>query len=142
VERLSPAAPTLCVMPAKAGIQGQMHIPAALDPRFRGNDGKRKRGVIARLAARIVDFARRHAAAIAAALLLLTLAGGYYAATHLTVDTDIDHMLPKGLDWRQNEIALDKAFPQNDTMLVIVIDGATGDVADRAARQLTERLKL
>jgi len=97
--------------------------------------------VIARLAARIVTFARRRAAAVLGVALLLTLAGGFYAATHLTVDTDIDHMLPKGLEWRQNEIALDKAFPQNDTLLVIVIDGATGETADRAAHLLTARLK-
>jgi hopanoid biosynthesis associated RND transporter like protein HpnN len=97
--------------------------------------------VIARLAVHIVDFARRRAAAVVAIGLLVTVAGGFYAATHLTVDTNIDHMLPTGLKWRQDEIALDRAFPQNDTMLVIVIDGTSGDIADRAARLLTDRLK-
>jgi hypothetical protein len=29
-------------MPAKAGIQGDEHRPATLDPRFRGDDGRKK----------------------------------------------------------------------------------------------------
>ncbi len=41
----------------------------------------------------------------------------------------------------QNEIALDQAFPQNDNLLVVVIDGQTGDLADRAARALADRLR-
>jgi len=138
---VEPAASTPRVIPAKAGIYGQGQRPIFQGSRFRGNDEKRKPGVIAWIAARIVDLARRRAAAVVAIALLVTLAGGFCAATRLTVDTDIDHMLPKGLEWRQNEIALDQAFPQNDTMLVIVIDGGSGDVADRAARLLTERLK-
>ena len=89
----------------------------------------------------IVDFARRYAAAVVLALLLLSLAGGFYAATHLAIDTDLQHMLPTELAWRQNEIALDQAFPQNNNLLVVVIDGQTGDLADRAARQVADRLR-
>ncbi len=99
------------------------------------------RRVIARLVGRIVDLARRNAAATAIAGSLLSLAGGFYAATHLAVDTDLDHMLPADVAWRQNEIALDRAFPQNNNLLVIVIDGETGDLADRAASELSDRLR-
>ncbi len=99
--------------------------------------------MIARLIAGIVEGARRHnaAAAIAIAIILLALGAGFYAATHLALDTDLDRMLPAGLAWRQNEIALDRAFPQNNHLLVIVIDGKTGDLADRAARQMADRLR-
>ena len=97
--------------------------------------------MIAVAVGRIVDLARRNALAIALAGLLLSLGGGFYAATHLTIDTDIEHMLPTGLAWRQNEIALDRAFPQNDSLLVIVIDGQTGDLAERAARELALRMR-
>jgi hopanoid biosynthesis associated RND transporter like protein HpnN len=90
---------------------------------------------------RIVDFARRHAVAIALAGSVLALGGAYFAATHLVIDTDLQHMLPTELAWRQNEIALNKAFPQNDDLLVIVIDGETGDLTDRAARALADRLR-
>ncbi len=99
------------------------------------------RRVIAALAGRIVELARRNAAAIALAGLVLSLAAGFYAATHLAVDTDLERMLPNDVAWRQDEIALDQAFPQNNNLLVLVIDGDTPDLADRAARQLTERLR-
>lgn len=97
--------------------------------------------MIAGAIARIVEFARRNAAIAALAALLLALGSGLYAATHLAIDTEIDHMLPTGLGWRQDEIAIDKAFPQNNHLLVIVIDGQSSDVADRAARELTARLR-
>jgi hopanoid biosynthesis associated RND transporter like protein HpnN len=99
------------------------------------------RRVIAAIVGCIVEFARRNAAAIAIGGLVLSLGGGFYAAAHLAVDTDLDHMLPADVAWRQNEIALDQAFPQNNNLLVIVIDGETGDLADRAARQLADRLR-
>ncbi len=97
--------------------------------------------MIAASVGRIVDLARRNAAAVLIAGLVLSLGGAFYAATHLAVDTDIARMLPTELAWRQNEIALDQAFPQNNNLLVIVIDGETGDIADRAARQLADRLR-
>jgi len=97
--------------------------------------------VIARIVGCIVDFARRNAAAIAIAGLVVSLGGGFYAATHLALDTDLDHMLPADVAWRRNEIALDRAFPQNNNLLVIVVDGETGDVADGAARRLADRLR-
>lgn len=97
--------------------------------------------MIAAIAVRLVDFARRNAAAIAVVGLLLSLASGFYAATHLTVDTDLDHMLPADVAWRRNEIALDQAFPQNNNLLVVVVDGETGDLADRAARRLADRMR-
>jgi hopanoid biosynthesis associated RND transporter like protein HpnN len=89
----------------------------------------------------IVDLARRNAAIAALIALLLTLGSGFYAATHLALDTEIDHMLPTGLAWRQNEIALDQAFPQNNHLLVVVIDGSTGEAADRAAHELAARMR-
>lgn len=91
--------------------------------------------------ARIVESARRRAGLVAVLALLLTIASGFYAATHLSIDTDIDNMLPADLPWRQDDRALDKAFPQNADLLVVVIDGQTGDIAENAARELAERLR-
>ena len=97
--------------------------------------------MIARLLAAIVDFAHRNAISVALAVLALALASGWYAATHLSIDTDLEHLLPNNLAWRQDEIALDRAFPENDDLLVAVIDGQNPDLADRAARRLTERMR-
>jgi uncharacterized protein len=97
--------------------------------------------VIAPFIVRLVDFSRRHAVLNALAALVLTLVAGWYAATHLSIDTDIQKLLPSDLPWRQNELALDSAFPQNANLLAIVVDGANGDLADAAAQRLADKLR-
>jgi hypothetical protein len=97
--------------------------------------------VIAATIAGIVAWAHRNAVAVAVAGLLLSLGATFIAATHLTIDTDLEHMLPNDVGWRRDEIALDKAFPENDDLLVVVIDGESGEGADNAARRLTARMR-
>jgi uncharacterized protein len=97
--------------------------------------------VIAALVARLVELASRRPAAPVLGCLVLTLAAGLFAATHLTIDTDLEHMLPNDTGWRRDELALDRAFPQNNNLLVLVIDGRTGAMADRAASELAARMR-
>jgi uncharacterized protein len=92
------------------------------------------------IAARIVDACRRHALAVAAFYLALAVVAGFYAATHLSLDTDLGKLISSDQPWRQQEQALDKAFPQNSDLLAIVIDGATPDEASDATAALAERL--
>ena len=92
------------------------------------------------LAARIVDACRRHALVVAVAYLALAIVAGYYAATHLSLDTDLGKLISSNEPWRQQEEALDKAFPQNSNLLAIVIDGATPDQTSDATAALAERL--
>ncbi len=96
--------------------------------------------MIAAIIVRLVEFSRRYAVVNALAALVLTLLAGWYAAGHLAIDTEIEKLLPSDLAWRQNEIALDRAFPQNANLLAIVIDGPSGDRTDAAAQRLAERL--
>ncbi|MBV9553037.1 MAG: hopanoid biosynthesis-associated RND transporter HpnN, partial [Alphaproteobacteria bacterium] len=96
--------------------------------------------MIAAFAARLVEFSRRHAAAHALAALAAVLLAAWYAAGHLAIDTDIDKLLPSDVPWRQNEIALDKAFPQNANLLAIVVDGTNADIANDAAQRLADKL--
>src|SRR5439155_10513811 len=95
--------------------------------------------VIAAGIGQIVELVRRNAAAVVIAMLLLSVGSGFYAATHLAINTDIANMLPKDVAWRQNEVALDQAFPQNDSLQVGVVDGETGILFDHAARQPDDR---
>jgi hopanoid biosynthesis associated RND transporter like protein HpnN len=97
--------------------------------------------VIARFIARLVDFSRRHAAWNLLAALLLTLAAGWYAAGHLAMNTDIEKLLPDDVGWRRTEAVLDRTFPQNANLLAVVIDGATGELADDAAQLLADALR-
>jgi uncharacterized protein len=72
---------------------------------------------------------------------LVTIASGYYTATHFAINTNTNNFISERLQWRQNLIALDKAFPQRVDQIVIVIDGATAELAEEAAQALTEELK-
>ena len=92
------------------------------------------------IAARIVDACRRHAVLVVAGYLILALVAGFYAATHLSIDTDLDKLISSDQPWRQQEHALDEAFPQNRDLLAVVIDGATPDQASDATAALAERL--
>src|SRR5437763_14352179 len=75
------------------------------------------------------------------ACLVLAAAAAVYAAGHLAVDTDIERMLPSNVAWRQNERALDEAFPQNNNLLVAVIDARTPDLAEQAAAELADKMR-
>ena len=73
---------------------------------------------------RIVDFSRRFACLVAVLGLALASVSGYYAATHLSIDTDVDKLLDPSLPWRKREVAFDRAFPQFTNLIAIVVDGA------------------
>jgi hypothetical protein len=92
------------------------------------------------LAARLVDACRRHALLVAIFYFALAIVAGYYAATHLSIDTDLGKLISSDQPWRQQEQALDKAFPQNSDLLAIVIDGKTPDQTSDATAALAERL--
>jgi hypothetical protein len=92
------------------------------------------------IAARIVDACRRYAIVVVAVYLVVAIVAGFYAATHLSIDTDLGKLISGDQPWRQQEAALDKAFPQNSDLLAIVIDGATPDQASDATAALAERL--
>ena len=89
---------------------------------------------------RVVEFSRRHAHAVVAACLALTVVFGWYMATHLGIDASTDHLIDPSLPWRQAEARMDRLFPQNEGTLVIVVDGATPELADDAAGRLAARL--
>ena len=72
---------------------------------------------------------------------LITIISGYYTANHFAINTNTNDFISEKLPWRQNLIALDKAFPQRDDQIVVVIDGATPELAEAAAQSLTDRLK-
>src|ERR1700734_1932419 len=88
----------------------------------------------------IVDFSRRNCLALAAFTLALTIVGGVFAAGHISIDTDIDKLMNPNLSWRQLEAQMERNFPQNVDLMVVVVDGATPDQAEDASAALTARL--
>lgn len=92
------------------------------------------------IAARVVELCRRHAIVVTIFYAVLAVLGAYYAASRLSIDTDLDKLISSDVPWRQQERAFDKAFPQNSNLLAIVIDGATPDQTSDATAALAERL--
>jgi hopanoid biosynthesis associated RND transporter like protein HpnN len=90
----------------------------------------------------VVDFCRRRAAFVLIAALAGTVALGFFVATHVRINTDVNQLLAADLDWRKREVDLEKAFPQKVDRLVVVIDGENADVADAAADALSHAMAV
>ncbi|MDI3260676.1 MAG: MMPL family transporter [Sinobacteraceae bacterium] len=88
-----------------------------------------------------VGAVQRRAPWVVAAALLATAGLAWYAATHLSVDTDTEHMLSAQLPWRQAQMRLDRLFPRLDTGLVVVIDGENEELAADAQQRLVAALE-
>jgi len=88
-----------------------------------------------------VDGVRRYARVTVLVALATTAAAVYGVATQLSINTDTENMLSPDLPFRQDSNALSAAFPQLSDNIVVVIDGATPDLADDAATILARRLR-
>jgi uncharacterized protein len=73
--------------------------------------------------------------------LLVTVAAGYYAANNFSITTDLNKLINPDLAWRQREIALGKAFPQRENMLLAVLDGPSPEMATSGALALIAALE-
>ena len=95
---------------------------------------------LAAFLSRLVDTCQRHARMVAAIAGIASAGLGVYTANNIAIDTDTANMMAPDLPWRQQEAALDRAFPQNANLIVAVIDGATPDLAEDAAERLATAL--
>ena len=71
---------------------------------------------------------------------MLGLAAGTYAVNHFQIDTNSDNLVAPGAAWRIDEERYDRAFPQQNNLIEIVVDGVTADRADQAAGALAAAL--
>src|ERR1700742_691346 len=88
----------------------------------------------------LVDYSRRAKVVIAIISLIISIGLGWYVVTHFKMNTDVNQLLAADLPWRQNEKAIEKAFPQNVDQLLVVVDGDTPDAAEYATAHLAEKL--
>ncbi len=75
-------------------------------------------------------------------LLLLATSGlsAYYAATHLKVDTDTNKMLDLDLPFMQQRARIEKLFPQDKDVIVLMIESEVPEISEVAAKRLTSLL--
>jgi len=88
----------------------------------------------------VVRFCTRFPWAIIVLGLCGFAASALYAATHFAINTDINKLISPNLDWRQRELAFERAFPGHFGSTLIVIDAPTAELASGAAAALTQQL--
>jgi hopanoid biosynthesis associated RND transporter like protein HpnN len=72
--------------------------------------------------------------------ILLTVGAGAYGCRNFAIQTDTGKLISPDLPWRQRELQLDAAFPHQSDTLLVVIDAATPELADSAAKSLDAAL--
>ncbi len=89
----------------------------------------------------LVSFCVARRTLVLVAALLLGLGSIGAAALRLGVTTDTQKLFADTLPWKQADRALNAAFPQNDGLLVAVVDGAIPEQAEAAAAGLAQALR-
>ncbi len=56
------------------------------------------------------------------------------------MNTDSEKLISADVAWRQREIRFDRLFPQQSNLILVVIDGATPELAEAAADSLTAKI--
>jgi hypothetical protein len=87
-----------------------------------------------------VELSRRNALAVVTALFLLALGGGVYVARHIAIDSDTGKLVDPNLPWQKASADLARQFPQNQHLLVTVVDAGTPDASADAAAEIAGRL--
>lgn len=70
----------------------------------------------------------------------ITIAAFFYVATHFAMTTDTSELISPKVEWRRNEAALNKAFPQQVQNALVIVDGVTPELAESGAARLTAAL--
>ncbi|HEY5072860.1 MAG TPA: MMPL family transporter [Caulobacteraceae bacterium] len=89
---------------------------------------------------RIVSFACRRPRLVTAIGLGVGAAALALFLTHFSMTTDTDQLISKQLAWRQRETAFNRLFQTQGDQVVIVVDGATPELAEEAASGLASAL--
>jgi len=96
--------------------------------------------MLASLVSSVVYLSSRHALIVVILGLVLGVGGTAYTALHFRMDTNSENLVSPQAAWRQNVARYDAAFPHQNNQIIVVVDGASAERADEAARLLTQAL--
>ena len=88
-----------------------------------------------------VDFCRRNSFAVIVVAVALVLLGGLYVGRHISIDSDTSKLVDPNLPWQQASADIARQFPQDENLLLAVVDAGSPDQASDAAADLERRLK-
>jgi len=91
------------------------------------------------VAAVVASSVRRPRLTLLAALLLALLAL-IVVADRFAMTTDTAELISPDVDWRRQERVMEAAFPQLSDVVLIIVDGATPELAEEGAAKLSVRL--
>ena len=92
------------------------------------------------LISRIVAASCRRPWAILGGVLVLCVLALVHVAGNFAMTTDTAQLISADTPWRQREAAVDKAFPQGEGRIVVVVDGATPELAETSAAALAGKI--
>jgi hopanoid biosynthesis associated RND transporter like protein HpnN len=92
------------------------------------------------LAEGLVGASIRHPIVVIVLGVVLTLACLYVTLTRFAITTETDQLLQTDSAWGRDRTSYAEAFPHLAKPILIVVDGETGESADRAAARLTDAL--
>ena len=90
--------------------------------------------------AKVVRAACCHPWKVVSAVILLVIVACWFTATHFQMTSDTTALISRKEPWRQAEIRMDKAFPGNGDVILVVVDGKTPELAESSAAALADRL--
>ncbi|MGD0192649.1 MAG: MMPL family transporter [Rhizomicrobium sp.] len=90
---------------------------------------------------RIVGICARYAGVVALVAVILGIICGEYSSTHFAMNSNAEAIISPKTTWRKLQAVYDRDFPQQNNLTVVVIDGATPELADAAATSLTAALQ-
>ena len=88
----------------------------------------------------VVNTCARHGWPVVIIAAILAVLCGYYSAVNFTIDTNVNKLISRDLDWRKNELTLDAAFPYRHEIIVAVVEAPTSELASQATAELIEKL--
>jgi uncharacterized protein len=94
----------------------------------------------ASLTGRLVAWCASHAWLVVALAALVGSVAASFAVRHFAMSTDTGALLSPRLDWRLREAAYNRVFPPEGARIVVVVDGQTAEIAERAAATLAQHL--
>ena len=97
-------------------------------------------GLLRRWIAGAASASARRPLVITAIAAVLTIVAVTYVVRNIAIDTDSAKLISADVPWRVRSAAFDRAFPQRDDLIAVVVDGDTPELAERASALLTARL--
>jgi len=95
--------------------------------------------IITAFVVRAIQICAQHAWPVIGLSILLCILSAWYAATHFAMTTDVNQLISPNIPWRQREAAMEKAFPQFET-IVAVVNAPTPELVEAASNALADRL--